>query len=95
MLLTTGIVSAELDSSVDELLRNKGCYACHSVDQKRVGPAYKEIAAKYAGDKSANATLADKVYNGGSGAWGPTPMIPHKHLSKDDIQTMVDGILKL
>ena len=95
LLLSAGVASAELNTTADELLRNSGCYACHSVDQKRIGPSYKEVAAKYSGDSSASAALVEKVTNGGSGVWGPTPMIPNKHLSQENIKTMVDGILEL
>ncbi len=59
-----------------ELAAKKNCMACHAVDKKLVGPAYKEVAAKYAGDKTAAAKLADKVIKGGVGTWGQIPMPP-------------------
>jgi cytochrome c len=52
----------------------KGCMACHAADKKLVGPAYKEVAAKYASDKSAADKLATKIQKGGAGVWGPVPM---------------------
>ncbi len=52
----------------------KNCMACHAADKKLVGPAYKEVAAKYAGQKDAVDKLAEKIIKGGSGVWGPVPM---------------------
>jgi cytochrome c len=52
----------------------KNCMACHAVDKKVVGPSYKEVAAKYAGQKDAVDKLAVKIIKGGSGVWGPVPM---------------------
>ena len=68
------------------------CTACHSADKKIVGPSYKEIAAKYAGDSSAPAKLQQKVKNGGSGAWGAIPMPPN-NIPDADLKTLVDWIL--
>ena len=52
----------------------KNCMACHAVDKKLVGPSYKEVAVKYAGQKDAVDKLAAKIMKGGAGAWGPVPM---------------------
>lgn len=73
------------------------CIACHAVDQKRVGPAYKDVAAKYAGDTGAPAHLFDKVRQGGSGVWGQVPMIPHPadKISDDDLKAAISWILSL
>lgn len=73
------------------------CVACHAVDQKRVGPAYKEVAAKYKGDPKIAAVLFDKVRHGGSGNWGTVPMIPHPadKISDDDLKAAVQWILSL
>ena len=57
-----------------DLAQKKNCMACHATDKKLVGPAYKEVAAKYAGQKDAVAKLTDKVMKGGSGVWGQVPM---------------------
>jgi len=54
----------------DELAKKHNCFACHAVDKKVVGPAYKDVAAKYSGDKTAEAKLIDKVKKGGVGVWG-------------------------
>ena len=53
-----------------------GCLACHGVDKKVLGPAFKDVAAKYEGDKGAEAKMIAKVKAGGSGVWGPIPMPP-------------------
>ena len=68
------------------------CTACHSADKKIVGPSYKEVAAKYAGDSSAPAKLEQKVKNGGSGVWGAIPM-PPINVPDADLKTLVEWIL--
>ena len=57
-----------------QLATTKNCMACHAVDKKLVGPSYKDIAAKYAGQSDAAAKLEGKVMKGGGGVWGPVPM---------------------
>lgn len=87
---------AALDNKAAEALMNKdGCAACHAIDKKVVGPAYQDVAAKYKGDASAAAKLADKVKKGGSGVWGPIPMPPNAQVSDADIKNLVDWILTL
>ena len=78
-----------------ELAGKSGCLACHAVDKKLVGPAYKEVAAKYAGQADAEAKLIQKVKNGGSGVWGSVPMPPNPQVSDQDVKTLVDWILSL
>ena len=68
------------------------CTACHSAEKKIVGPPYKEVAAKYAGDSGALAKLQQKVKNGGSGVWGAIPMPPN-NVPDADLKTLVDWIL--
>ena len=76
------------------LAKKSGCFNCHSIDKKVVGPAYKEVAKKYKGNADAPALLAKKVADGGSGAWGPIPMPPNKaKVSEADIKTLVAWIL--
>ena len=80
-----------------EAAMNKaGCMACHNKDKKLVGPSFKDIAAKYKGDKAAPAKLAEKVRKGGAGVWGPIPMPPHNpdKINDEDLKTSVDAILK-
>ena len=79
----------------EELARNSNCLACHSVDNKIIGPAFKDVSAKYKGDDSASATLINKVKNGGGGVWGDIPMPPNSAVSDADIETLVKWILSL
>ena len=80
----------------DEALAQKsGCLACHAVDKKVVGPAFKEVANKYRGDKTAEAKLEKKVKEGGSGVWGQVPMPPNTQVSDADIKALVKWILSL
>jgi cytochrome c len=79
-----------------ELAQKSGCLACHSVDKKVLGPSYKDVAAKYKGDKGAEAKLVAKVKAGGSGTWGPMPMPANSPQVKDeDIKSIVQWILAM
>jgi len=71
----------------------KNCMACHAVDKKLVGPAFKDVAAKYKGDKSAADKLAAKVIKGGSGAWGPVPMPANPQVNDAEAHKLVAWIL--
>ena len=86
-----------VDAKAAEALAQKsGCLACHSIDKKILGPAYKDVAAKYKGDKTAEAKMIEKVKAGGSGTWGPMPMPANSPQVKDaDIKTMVEWILAM
>jgi cytochrome c len=77
------------------LAQKSGCTACHSVDKKIVGPAYKDVAKKYAGDKGAAARLKKKVKAGGSGVWGEVPMPPNTQVSDADVKKLVEWVLSL
>jgi cytochrome c len=90
-MLFSGVAAADLD-----LAKKSGGLACHSVDKKVVGPAWKEVAAKYKGDANAKATLIEKVKKGGKGNWGATPMPPYSPRVADaDIEKLVDFIMGL
>lgn len=77
------------------LAQKSGCTACHAVDKKIVGPAYKDVAAKYKGDKAAHAKLEEKVKKGGVGVWGQVPMPPNTQVSDADIKKLVAWVLSL
>ena len=79
----------------EKLLQASGCTACHSVDKKLVGPAYKDVAAKYRGNKGAEADLIRKVKTGTKGTWGDVPMPPNGHVKDEDIKTLVKWILSI
>ena len=79
----------------DEALAKKhNCTACHAIDKKLVGPAYKDVAAKYKG-KNVAAQLEQKVKKGGQGVYGPVPMPPNPAVPDADIKKLVDWVLKL
>ena len=75
------------------LATTKNCMACHAVDKKLVGPSYKDIAAKYAGQADAVDKLAAKVVKGGSGVWGPVPMPANTQINDADAKKLVAWIL--
>ena len=79
----------------EELAKKNACTACHAVDKKIVGPAFKEVAAKYRSDKTAEARLVKKVKEGGVGVWGQVPMPPNSTVSDKDIQALVKWVLSL
>jgi cytochrome c len=79
-----------------ELIAQSDCLACHKVDEKLVGPSYKEVAQRYANQQPAIVdSLAGKIITGGAGNWGQVAMTPHPALSKDDAKLMVTYILSL
>lgn len=75
------------------LAQKHACLSCHAVDKKLVGPAYKDVAAKYKGDKTAEAKLIEKVKKGGSGVWGAVPMPPNPQVPDADLKTIVRWVL--
>jgi cytochrome c len=91
--LAAGAGSAGAEDAL-ALAQKHACTACHAIDKKLVGPAYKDVAAKYKGNKEAESLLAKKVLDGGSGVWGTIPMPPHKGKLKDDeVKTLVKWVL--
>ena len=78
-----------------ELAQKKNCMACHALDKKLVGPAYKDVAAKYAKDKDAYKKLADKIVKGGSGVWGPVPMPANTQVSPAEAETLAKWVLTI
>ena len=80
-------------SASAELAKAKNCTACHAVDKKLLGPAFKDIAAKYANDKEALAKLSKKVREGGAGVWGQVPMPANPQVTVDEAATLVKWIL--
>lgn len=79
----------------EKLLAKNDCLGCHNKTQKVIGPAYVDIADKYASNDENINTLAESVINGSKGKWGDLPMTPHPNLSKDDAKQMVTWILSL
>jgi cytochrome c len=88
------LAGAALPAAASEQLAKKhNCLACHTVDKKMVGPAYKDVAAKYRSDKGAAAKLAAKVKNGSQGVWGNVPMPPNSAVPDADVNALVKWIL--
>ena len=77
VMAAAGIVMAGQAQADEALAKAKNCMACHAVDKKMVGTAYKDVAAKYKGDANAPAMLATKIKAGGKGNWGQIPMPPN------------------
>jgi cytochrome c len=75
------------------LATSKNCMACHAVDKKLVGPAYKEVAAKYSGQKDAVDKLAVKIMKGGAGVWGPVPMPANPQVTEADAKKLAAWVL--
>lgn len=76
-----------------DLAKAKNCMACHAVANKVVGPAFKDVAAKYAGQKDAEAKLSQKIIKGGSGVWGAMPMPANPQVSEAEAKTLTKWIL--
>ena len=89
-LLMAGTAQANAD-----LAKSSGCMNCHTVDKKLVGPAYKDVAAKYKGDPGAADKLAVKIQKGSQGVWGPIPMPPNTKVSDADAKALAQWILSL
>ena len=84
--------AAMADAGLD-LAKSKNCLACHAVSTKLVGPAYKDVAAKYAGQKDAEGKLVQKVMKGGSGTWGAIPMPANPQVTEAEAHTLVKWVL--
>lgn len=94
-LLALACLAASASTLADEgLAKAKNCMACHTVAKKTVGPAFKDVAAKYAGDGGSAAKLAGSIKNGSKGSWGPVPMPPNQ-VSEDEAQKLAEWVLTL
>jgi len=91
--LVVALPAASPARANEELAKKHACFACHAVDKKLVGPAYKDVAAKYRGDASAEAKLVDKVKKGSQGTWGQVPMPPNSNVPDADVRALVKWIL--
>jgi cytochrome c len=94
LVLAAAAIPASLPAQAqEELAKKHACLACHAVDKKLVGPAYKDVAAKYRGDASAEAKLVEKVKKGSQGTWGQVPMPPNTNVPDADVRALVKWIL--
>jgi len=94
-LISAALATTSIAAANEELAGKSNCLACHTVDKKVLGPAFKDIAAKYKDDATAAEMLVDKVKSGGTGNWGQVPMPPNPMLSDEDAKTLVDWVLSL
>ncbi len=91
-----GTLVAAAPAMADEAMaKAKNCMACHAVDKKLVGPAYKDVAKKYASDAKAVDTLAAKIQKGGSGVWGAVPMPPNANVNADEAKKLATWVMSL
>ena len=95
LLVIVGTFAAAPAFADPELAQKKACTACHAVDKKVIGPAFKDVAAKYAGDKEAVDKLAKKVQKGGTGVWGTAVMPANPQVSDAEAKELVTWILGL
>ena len=96
-LVALGVTApVQAQSAIEATMTKAGCLACHTKDKKLVGPAYKDVAAKYKGQADAVAKLSEKVRKGGSGVYGPVPMPPTlaDKISDADLKTAIEWVLK-
>jgi cytochrome c len=95
-LLTLAVASVSAPVWADQALAtSKNCMACHALDKKLVGPSYKDVAAKYAGDKSAADKLAAKIQKGGAGVWGPVPMPANTQVNDAEAKKLAAWVLTI
>jgi cytochrome c len=92
LIALTAVAAAPAFAQAD-LAQKKNCMACHAIDKKLVGPSYKDVAAKYAGQKDAVDKLAQKVVKGGSGTWGAVPMPANPQVTEAEAKQLVGWIL--
>ncbi len=95
LIAAAGILTAAPAFASAELAKQKNCLACHAVDKKLVGPAYKDIAAKYKADKNAPAVLAKKIREGGVGVWGQIPMPANPQVNEQEAQALAKWVLSM
>jgi cytochrome c len=95
IVLASAVVMAGPVLADQALATAKNCMTCHAVDKKLVGPAYKEVATKYAGQKDAVDKLAAKIQKGGSGVWGPVPMPANPQVNEAEAKKLAAWVLTL
>ena len=96
LALVAAAATVSAPAMADEALaKAKNCLSCYAVDKKVLGPAYKDVAAKYAGQKDAADKLAAKVIKGGVGVWGQIPMPANAQVNEAEAKKLVAWILSL
>ncbi len=96
LLIMAAMAAISAPAMADEALaKSKNCMACHAVDKKLVGPSYKDVAAKYAGNAGAVDMLAAKIIKGGSGVWGAIPMPANTQVNEADAKKLAAWVLSV
>ncbi len=96
LLIMAAMAAVSAPAMADEALaKAKNCMACHAVDKKLVGPAYKEVAKKYAGNAKAADMLATKIMKGGSGVWGAIPMPANAQVNEAEAKKLAAWVLSI
>jgi cytochrome c len=95
MVVCVSLGAANAARADQKLAESKACLACHATDQKKIGPAFKDVAAKYAKDKDAAIKLATSIKAGGAGKWGPIPMPAQAALSEADAKALAGWVLSI
>lgn len=93
--VAAGLLSSAPAFADEALAKSKNCLACHTVDKKLIGPSYKDVAAKFAGDPNAPAELATRIQKGSVGVWGQMPMPPNPQVNDEEAKKLVEWILSL
>lgn len=93
-MAAAGLMVSANATADEALAKAKNCFTCHSADKKIVGPAYKDVAAKYKGDAKAVDMLATKIKNGGKGVWGPIPMPPN-NVTPEEAKKLATWVLSI
>ena len=88
------VIAAPAFANAD-LAQKKNCLACHATDKKLVGPSFKDVAAKYAGQTDAAAKMAEKIQKGGVGAWGQVPMPANPQVNAEEAKQLVTWVLSI
>ncbi len=95
VVFSFAVLASHSSEASEALARKNDCLGCHAVSTKLVGPAYKDVAAKYAGQPDAVAQLSQSIRNGGVGKWGDLPMPAHPKLSEADAKKLASWVLNL
>lgn len=95
LLLLPYVAQADTAADMQALADKNGCFACHGMQSKLVGPGFAEVSAKYKGDGQAAERLGRKIREGGKGVWGPVPMPAHGNLSEADARKLAEWVLNV
>jgi cytochrome c len=93
LLLAVGVLHASSAFASAELARDKVCMGCHAVDRKLIGPSFKDVAARYAGQADAVAKLSERIVKGGAGAWGAVPMPANPRIKPEEARQLASWVL--